>query len=113
MTGMGFSSEEIILETWWKTEKKTWINLHSLTYDHNFLCTCLLLVKFREIHILIWSTVSWNVHGCVGKCLWELFSFCCSASFQNIQIYLAFVTSLIKPSKTDGITEIRGLEVSF
>lgn len=30
------------------------------------------------------------------------------ACFQNIQIYLAFVTLLIKPSKTDGIIEITG-----
>lgn len=54
-----------------------------------------------------------NVHGCVVKCLWELLSFCCSACFQNIQIYLAFVTLLIKPSKTDGIIEITGFKISF
>lgn len=100
-------------KSFWKLEekqkKKNWINLHSLTYDHNFLRMCLLLVKLRKIHILIWSIFSWNVCGCGVKCLWKLFSFCCSACFQNIQIYLAFVTSLIKPSKTDGIIEIRGI----
>ena len=51
--------------------------------------------------------------GRVVKCLWELLSFCCSVCFQNIQIYLAFVTSLIKPSKTDGIIEITGFKISF